>query len=182
MATNGLVVMTPTSIASTGGTASIGANGKVSFSGCYVLSLNGVFTSDYDNYMIQFFGYANQSTPAWDFRMRASGTDATGTNYTYQILQANGSTVSGSRTTTSSVGRMTQMTATQNTGDTAYIFGPYLAQPTATRSVSGFQFNGASIYDYACTHSLSTSYDGITFTQTSAYTFTGSLVVYGFNQ
>jgi hypothetical protein len=49
---DGLVSMTPSSIAHSGTSASINADGGVDFTAVTELSLNGVFTSDYDNYLI----------------------------------------------------------------------------------------------------------------------------------
>ena len=103
MSVNGLVVMTPTSIASTGtgNSSSIGANGKVTFSSCATLSLNGVFTSSYDNYMVVV---RNTSTAVNNMvvRLRVAGADATGSNYTRQTLFVNGTSVIGGRATETS--------------------------------------------------------------------------------
>ena len=51
-ATAGLTLLTPASIANTGGTASIGANGTVSFTSASAISLNDVFSATYTNYQI----------------------------------------------------------------------------------------------------------------------------------
>jgi len=184
---NGLVVMKPTSIASTGtgNSSSIGANGKVTFSSCATLSLNGVFTSSYDNYMISIRSVAG-SSGAYNFhsRLRASGSDATGSNYTHQALYASGNTFSAGRATQTWLRFGEIAGTTLYNGQTIYLFGPNLAQETAWRSVDANAEASAAIYDLAGNHSLTTQYDGITFAVDFATPVlaTGIVTVYGFNQ
>lgn len=185
MPINGLVVMTPTSIASTGtgNSSSINADGSVDFTDCVTLSLNGVFTSSYDNYhvVMRFFGGVSSSYVVY-YRLRASSSDATGNNYTYQTLTANGTTVSGARTSSTDYGYFTIIGYDARSGATLNVFGPNLAQPTATRSVGiGSASGGAVAWDVATTHSLSTSYDGMTLIADGAH-MSGLLTVFGFNQ
>jgi len=178
--TNGLVVMTPSSIAYSGTSASINADGSVVFSACTSLSLNGVFTGDYDNYMVTVRMKMTSSVPNLYMRLRASGTDASGSNYTRQYLTSNGTSTTGNRLTSQTEATV-GFTATAEGGTNFYVFGPYLAQPTATRSVGVSAYAGAYLQDDACTHSLSTSYDGLTLFP-SASNCTGLLTVFGFNQ
>lgn len=184
MSVNGLVVMTPTSIASTGtgNSSSIGANGKVTFSSCATLSLNGVFTSSYDNYMIVYQGVGTAAGNSLSYRLRASGTDATGSNYTDQYIFASSTTVSAARTSLVSAVAFLVNSTDVRSCTTLYVFGPNLAQPTAFRSVPmEGRSSTANFLDDAATHGVSTSYDGITFF-TSSNAVTGTLCVYGFNQ
>ena len=185
MSVNGLVVMTPTSIASTGtgNSSSIGANGKVTFSSCVTLSLNGVFTSSYDNYMVVIRNQHSASTLDMGFRLRDSTpADASGSNYTRQYLFADSTSVSAGRGSLVTAAVIGQTSSTQRSGTTAYVFGPYLAQPTAVRCVDGDGASGATILDYASTHSLSTSYVGFTILPLSSGSISGAVTVYGFNQ
>jgi len=176
---NGLHLITPTSTAKTGtgSTATINTNGSVTFSSCETLSLNGVFSADYDNYMI----VARHSTTAdyaWRIRFRASGTDnSTANSYVFQYLFGDSTSVSGARTTTN-YGQVSARGNTQRAGFVASIYGPNLAQPTAYRSVIADDYLSAAVTDYAGTHNQSTSYDGITFIA-SAGSFTGLVAVYG---
>ena len=182
MPINGLVVMTPTSIASTGtgNSSSIGANGEVTFSSCATLSLNGVFTSSYDNYMI-VMRHSNTDDWAVRFRLRASGTDnSTTSSYVSQYWFAASTSVSAERTTVN-YGTWGARGNTQRAGFTAYLFGPNLAQPTAWRSVMADDYQSAAVTDFAGTHNQSTSYDGVNLIA-SGGSFTGAVTVYGFNQ
>jgi len=185
MSVNGLVVMTPTSIASTGtgNSSSIGANGKVTFSSCTSLSLNGVFTSSYDNYMVNVRYRYVDGVDYLAYRLRVGGSDATGTNYTYQRLDVDNTTVVGARQTLT-IGLLGYGSTEQRSGLSIFMFGPNLAQPTAARSVSVSGYAGGYIYDVATTHSVSTAYDGFTLLDYAGLsrTKTGEVTVYGFNQ
>lgn len=171
----GMVLLEPTSIAYTGTSASIGANGSVEFTACTSLSLNGVFTADYDNYNVIFT--SPDTGGGMSLRYRSSGTDQTTSTYTHQNISANSTTLSLSRVTTSSV-QFTNIYATSLTiGVSAFIYGPYLAQPTAQRSTTIFALGNATIWDRASTESSSISFDG--FTLSSGLSCTGLVSVYG---
>ena len=186
MPINGLVVMTPTSIASTGtgNSSSIGANGKVTFSSCNTLSLNGVFTSSYDNYVVSIRAKTVSGWPYSYIRLRASGIDnATNNSYVSQLLRSQSTSVTGSRATTSATSDA--FVGVGESGASLYLFGPYLAQPTAMRSVtatSGSNLSSIEIYDNASTHNQSTAYDGFSIILESGLLMGGAITVYGFNQ
>jgi hypothetical protein len=173
--TNGLVVMTPTSVAYSGTSASINADGSVVFSACTSLSLNGVFTSDYDNYMVSL---RNTSTSNINMllRFRVSGADSS-SSYTYQRLYANNTSRGGGYNTSSSAFFSYTDAASEN-ALTAYFYGPHLVQPTALRTVT---VSSAYIEDYANTHGVSVSYDGFTLFLTYL-NFSGLITVFGLNQ
>lgn len=179
----GLVPVSPSSVAVAGGTATVSTLGVVEFTGATTsISLNGVFTSAYENYRILFrvdtasSGGSNANT-----RLRASGTDATGANYDRQavyVLSTNAPAVTASNGATSwGIGDHS------TTGNHAIldIFRPALATSTSvTYSASGF-VSGASIVNLGgLRHNLATAYDGITFTCSSG-TFTGKAQVFGYN-
>lgn len=183
MPINGLVVMTPTSIASTGtgNSSSINADGSVDFSSCATLQLNGVFTSSYDNYMIVMRTIGTNSNDSLSLRFATGGTTTSDSTYTQQYLSAISTTISGTRVSTQSQARVGNLGNVLRGGDTVYLFGPYLAQRTALRNTNVYDFSSAGLVDFACTHGTSTSYDGVWF-QVGAGTFTGLMTVFGFNQ
>lgn len=175
--TMGMVLLKPTSIAHSGTSASIGANGQVTFTAVTSLSLNGVFSADFDNYVVSLrFSVASNTNDV--VRLRASGSNATGSNYTFQYLYAESTSVVAARLSSVSywfAGNATPAIA-QN-GRTIYFYGPFLAQPTAMRTIPVDAANSALLYDVAGTHSLSSSYDG--FTLDWGVNTTGILQVYG---
>jgi hypothetical protein len=178
MSKNGLILLKPTSIAYTGTSATVSANGSVSFSAISSLSLNGVFSADYDNYMVVFRA-SNNSTTTVAARLRSAGTDnSTGSSYVREALRVLGSSLSGQRATGNYWDIFVVGYATQRVGAVGYLYGPYLSQPTAFRTVGAYDYLGASMYDSAGTHSQSDSYDGITLLP-NAGSFTGRVAVYG---
>lgn len=177
----GLKICVPTSINFSGTSASIRADGGVDFSAVTSLSLNGVFSLTYDNYMVKFSGSSGTALNV-NVRLRASGVDATGTSYARQSLIADGTTISASRSTGAGDIPLVRLNGnTLNSGVDIYAFGPHLSQPTATRSVAADPLSSARILDFAATHSLSSSYDGISFVPDAA-NMTGTVYVYGFTQ
>ena len=178
---SGMVLMRPTSIVSTGTSASatIGANGSVTFSACESLSLNGVFTTSYDNYMVVVRGNSSDDGGNLSVRLRTGSTDASGSNYTYQVLAASSTSVTGARATATYT-RLLLLDDSDKGGGTAYIYGPFLAQPTAFRGVSVGGGSATFMRDFSATHSLSTSYESMTIlNETSGQTLTGLISVYG---
>lgn len=78
----GMVQLVPTSVAVGSGTGSIDGNGTISFSGVSSISFNGVFTSSYKNYRLIYTGTSSvTSINDLFFRLRASGSDNTSSNY-----------------------------------------------------------------------------------------------------
>lgn len=172
-------LLTPTSISNTSGTASIGTNGVVTYTSVLDVSLNGVFSATYDNYLLVI----NVKSAAADFlncRWRAAGTDNTSTSsYVDQRIEINGTNEFGVRNTRNK-GQIIEMGPSTNPNAISlYVYGPFLTQPTAARSVSNSSAGmGYSIFDYAFTHNASASYDGVTlFADSNA--ITGTVAVYG---
>lgn len=180
----GMVLITPTSVdkTGTGSTATIGTNGSVEFSSCATLSLNGVFTADYDNYILNA-KLTTSSTLSMVLRgrLRSSGTDSTATtDYNSQIMSADGTSASTLRLTDGGYWTISMVgsSSSHRDGITAHIFGPYLSAPTAYTTVTASAASSARIYDCAGTHELSTSYDGITI-YIPNIELTGLVSVYG---
>lgn len=174
----GLKLIVPSSVAGSG--VSVSASGKVTFTAATDISVNGCFTSSYDNYIIVYHPKGSSSTTT-RIRMRASGSDATANNYVRQNLTASSTSVTAVRQTGQD-GLPIAGTHSEWNGYHVYLYGPYLAQPTAIRNVGVSASSGATIVEEAGTHSLSTSYDGFTFYVSGGPTLEGSLCVYGLSQ
>lgn len=177
---DGLISMTPTSIAYSGTSASINADGGVDFSAVTSLSLNGVFTSDIDNYLIVVEAACSGNDTIY-YRLRASGADnSTSSAYVTQVLYAGSTTVSGARDT-QNYGSLGYFSSTTRNGFSAAIYAPFIAQPTAVRSVGVSGYVSAYVDDRASTHNQSTAYDGITIYPGST-NITGSVHVLGYEE
>ncbi len=173
----GLVPIVPTSVTVGGGTATVGANGQVTFTSATTsLSLNGVFSSAYNNYRIVYRStYATDG--ALQARLRISGTD-TSTNYTRTWFFSN-----------------TTSLTVQNQSDTSFLFSisgctsrftsfdvlaPFLTNQTGVLGTTQERNNAGTlgIATYAHSQTASTSFDGITFLNDTAQT--GTVSVYGY--
>lgn len=176
MAIAGLQLITPSSVAGTG----VSLTGpKVSFSAAQSLSVNGVFDSTYDNYLI-VIGTDCSAQSGWSMRLRASGSDATSGDYAKQYFYADGTGVAGGRTTATTSWSITAFSNVWN-GLQIYVYAPGLAQASAFRSISAVSYNGAYIEDWVGTTNLTTAFDGFTI-YTTIQNVTGSLHVYGLSQ
>lgn len=173
-----LVAPTSVVVQGTGSSASVVGAGSVDFASATSLSLNGVFSAEYDNYMIVWRAVLASGNSWFTFRLRGTGTDAQGSNYTYQELNLDNTTINAARSSSQTSALLGYLPDAQRSGVTAYIYGPNLAQPTAGRVVSVSGQSNARILDHALTHSLSTAYDGFTLA-TGSSSATGIITVYG---
>jgi hypothetical protein len=79
----GLTQIVPTSVAVGSGSGSVDANGAVTFSAASSISINGCFSSTYDNYRIVFYNSVPTSSSQSRIRFRRSNADITSSNYLY---------------------------------------------------------------------------------------------------
>lgn len=181
MPTSAFKMITPTSIAYSGGYATTNTLGQITFSTVTTLSLNGVFTSTYDNYMIVWRNLGSSPVNG-NARMRASGTDnSTASSYVSQQVFVSGTSSTAARTTSTFWSPITHLDNGVLDGRTIFLFGPFLAQPTAFFTTTFDGGASGSLYYHAGTHNQSVSYDGITLYPNSG-SMTGTVGVYGCNQ
>jgi hypothetical protein len=174
---SGLQIVSPTSIANSGGSASA-SGGAVSFTSVSSVSLNGVFTSAYENYRIVMSILGSTASGAFA-RLRASGTDNTTSNYSYQFISGSTTTVSGAGAT--GVDYLEMASAiTQNGIHVFDFFAPQLA--TATQIIGAWQnFTSSApfVRQVAASHNVASAFDGLTVYPQSG-TMTGTLRIYGY--
>lgn len=154
---------------------------KTSFSAASSVTADGVFTSSYANYVI-LVSYTGSTGALTNLQLRASGTTATGSNYSYQSLQVNGSTVSGARVSNYSMFDAGSANGSDSSTSIITLFQPQVAAGTNIESsynYSAGNFATPILQEMKGSHSLATSYDGFAFTPGSG-TITGSYTVYGY--
>lgn len=176
----GLKLIVPTSVTATGSgsSASVSATGKVTFNTAATVSVNGCFSSSYDNYLV-VIRHVGSGILGLNIRMRVGGADnSTANSYVGQQIYADSTTVAGVRNTTTFAQGFGHSDSTARGGCHWYFYGPHLTQPTAGRSVVVSGYSSAYIQDVAFTHNQSTSYDGFT-VLTSTGTISGALTIYG---
>lgn len=167
--------MPPTSIANSGGSASTTGN-TTTFTGVSSVSLNGVFTTNYDTYRVLVECTATAGGALLYARLRASGTDAA-TNYNIQRLYVNTTSVAGTYAGGSTSGGIGALLTTVN----AYsvdMHSPFLATSTTMSSVGGYS-QGVEIF--TTVHTTAYSYTGLTILPSSG-SITGRVSVYGYKK
>lgn len=148
------------------------------FSAVSSVSLNDVFTATYDNYLLIYFADVATGNSNLNLRLRVGGVDASGSNYTRQILSADGSGVSASKNTTT-FHRVGDLDGGSIAAGTTNIFRPAIAAKTAFNSYADGAYGSANLNLITGSHSLATAYDGFTLLP-SASTITGTLRIYGY--
>lgn len=180
----GLAPATPTSIANSGGSASLTAN-TVTFTTVNSVSLNGCFTSTYSDYLLRMAITAVSGTNMAIYaRLRASGTDSTG-SYRQETIEHYGGTVGAGQNWASNGG--TQWTLAQSTttnatytGASFDILSPQKAAYTVAFGAAGWwNSSGVSIgHVHRSWHGVASAYDGITIIASTG-TISGTVAVYG---
>ncbi len=176
VAAGSLVQIVPTSVSAG---ATITSTGAVNFTAQSSISLNGCFTSTYDNYLVNCDFTASASVNIL-LRLRLNGTDSSA-SYQRQLLTADTTTVSAAKAIDGSEVLFTPANTSRNSFKMD-LFGPALARPTTGQSIASENANvGASIAFrlVAFGHNVSTAYDGLTI-YPSTGNITGTLRVYGY--
>lgn len=179
----GMKMVVPTSVAVGSGTGSVDTNGAVTFSAASSVSLNGCFSSTYDNYRILLNITSASASAILTMKMRASGTDTSGTSYRSQLIKATTTSVSGAANVSGTDDwyvATTQSAFSEATFFSMDILSPNLAAYTKFHNQGGYydsSTNPALEYNYGFL-SNSTQYDG--FSIISSGTITGTIRVYGY--
>lgn len=179
---SGLNLVSPTSIANTGGTAST-SNGTTTFSGVSSLSLNGIFTSTYANYRIILRTVLAASAGNLNARLRASGSDNTSSVYQGIIFYAAANNTYGNQNSDYNINVWYAGNVDTFPAQYAYdITSPQQTAVTMMTSHAAGSRSGASglaMYTGAFRFDATTSFDGITF-YPSTSNMTGNIRVYGY--
>jgi hypothetical protein len=154
----------------------------VTFSGVNSQSFNNVFSATYNNYRVMLNLETVVSYNSITARLRSAGSDVSGANYSYYGLYVD---QGGGPTRDASVNQTSFSVADANSAGGFAIIdiaNPFLAEQTflnstrnnATSANTSFQF-----FLLGGCHSLTNSYDGITFLFASSQS--GTITVYGYN-
>jgi hypothetical protein len=148
------------------------------FTSAASISLNNVFTSEYDNYKITF--NVNSTTAAginYGLRLRAGGTDNSASNYrfgSYFVGAEVNQAASGNNNTTNTYWTLGNLSTAGATAEVT-LHRPFLTQRTAISSVGSGNF----LWVLGGQSTVTTSYDGFTILIDGAGNMTGNLSVYG---
>ena len=175
---SGLNIVTPTSIANSGGSASA-SGAAVTFTGVSSVSLNGIFSATYDNYRIMV-KFAHSSSSNLTARLRTSSDD-TATNYADQLFYGSGTAVAANRISGQSFWRFGYCPSSEYSVSSVDIFSPNIAEATRYTSTST-TLSGASVESsiFGGMNSQTTQNTGLTLLP-GAGVLTGKIRVYGYN-
>ena len=178
----GLTLITPTTIANTSGTASIGTNGTVSFSAVSNVSLNDVFSSTYDNYRIVIETTAS-SGGYLNFKLRASNSDNSAAEYGWGMnMITNGGSQFSLAGINATTGWSILRPSTGRNSCSFDIYSPNIARATMYTGTQSYN-DGATVGIAGAiggNHSVNTAFTG--FTLLSGATITGTVSVYCYNK
>lgn len=177
IAGGGLVLVSPTSIANSGGSAS-SSNGTTTFSGVSSISLNGVFSATYQNYRI-IVNVAPSGVGTFQMRFRSSGSDNTSTNYKSNGIYSvwNTSTVNVTNYDSQSYWALHYFSGTTRQGRAIEVLAPFLSTEKTFSSLGANTDAGSTYSGY---FSATNSFDGFTLLPPAGVTITGTVRVYGY--
>jgi hypothetical protein len=153
-----------------------------SFSAVASQSVNNVFSSTYNNYLIVLECNAASGNYV-NFRLRVGGVDASGANYSWGFSLINNAGTAFSLAGTGATSANVLRASTTGRSMTAFtIVNPALAQETVLSGTLSYNDGGtvAIAGTNGGIHAVSTAYDG--FTLIHATSITGSVSVYGYNK
>lgn len=157
--------------------------GSADFTTSSAVNINDCFSATYLNYFIAINLTASSATDAeLLFRMRASGTDDTSSNYTRQRIFQRSTTIGGTTNTATSMELSSiSTTYTPRTYCDLYLNDPFIAKPTTMVSnANGWNSSNENTqFRISGVHNVSTSYDGITIYPSSG-NITGKIRIYGY--
>ena len=148
-----------------------------SFSSVTAVSRNSVFSATYQNYVLVVEGLIVEGNDNLRLRLRASGTDATASNYSYAVMyvssSAFGSGYDGGAGSWEAGGFGTETSVV-----TITLSDPFATSKTAYTTLSGAINTSRSINLTGGGHNLATSYDGFTLSA-NGNNLTGTVRTYG---
>jgi hypothetical protein len=173
----GLTLITPTSTANSGGTVST-SGGVVTATTVNSVSLNGVFSATYVNYLIVYNEFTSSTNSVTYMRLRASGTDnTTASSYLMggtRVAFTGGAPAGYSDTATAWTINVNQG-STYLTGQSLFLASPNVAVNTTFTSL----YIGRDNAGYTGgVHNQNSSYDGFTILPDTG-TISGIFRVYG---
>jgi microcystin-dependent protein len=169
----------PSSVVVGSGSASVAADGTITFTGASSVSLNGVFDGlGGDMYRITIENRDSSASNSLSVRLRASGTDNSSAIYDSQLTFGNGSTTSSGRYIGQTSYPLGSGSRDRN-GATLDVLSPARAQETLVKSdtwQSNNDGNGSLLSIRGGFASVGTVFDGITLLGTAS-NFTGTMKV-----
>lgn len=176
-----MALLRPTAavVTGAGSSATIGANGSVTFSAATTIRLDGIFTSQFDSYQVIIKGVNSTGTQGLATFFSSGGTVDTSATYNSTVHNAFQSNAGFTGITDGTGFFFGYFNANRVNAYVMYVFGPALAQNTTFVNHGVTAQNNADFYDSGGAHLKALSYDGLRIGVGSG-TFGGTLQVFGF--
>lgn len=190
-AVGGLRPVIPTSVTVTGAgsSASVSATGEITMSTAESVSINGAFTSAYNNYRVVWNVDSSNPSIEVDLRVRAAGTDNTSANYLWGrdgiVINSGGQADDSAGNALVTIMRLCPISGLytssvvfdvcmpQNASYNTVVLGQGIYVDTVATNAAAFNFFGIT--------SVTTSYDGFTLIASSG-NMTGLMKIYGYSK
>ena len=153
---------------------------STTFSNVASHSVNNCFSATYLNYYIVYEAVSTTGSQL-GLQLRVGGVTATATDYQFATVSFNSNSSTGSfgdRTTSSPYMNLGEVTSSNKSNGFATIFNPFGAEVTRMLQSSVIFNTNAFTKMSGNTHSLATSYDGLTLLSNTG-NITGYIRVYG---
>lgn len=180
----GLSPIVPSSVTVGSGSASISADGTVTFTSCNYFDLSNVFSSIYANYKVIFETVNVTAGDTLLAYVLLNNGSANGSNFTYQRIYAQNTTVGTALTSGQTAGGIGVITGLDCSAE-LNIFRPNKSQYTSSQSQCIFVRNESGVMKpfiemFYSTLADTTQYNGVRFYD-PAGSISGKLKVYGYN-
>ena len=181
----GLAKIVPTSVAVGSGSGSVDSNGAVTFSGVSSITLNGCFSSTYENYkiIVNITGVSTQMDIL--MRLSVSGTDNSSAVYSrggvYNYINSTPTALASVGDTKWQLGFVNSGTGSKN-AFSIDVYRPNIVAET-TASALGVWNNNVTFAGFFCgyLHDSATSFNGFTVYPNTGTISSGTIRVYGYN-
>lgn len=180
---DGTIIINPTSISYAGFSAYIANNGSVVFDTVGEISLFGIFSADYDDYIISMTARTvSTASVTLRYNFLTNTNNATPSqainSYNRQWLYGNGTSVTAARASSQAFGELGSIDTANSSWD-INVYRPFVSNlQTMTRSVSAESVFNATLTDVACVHTSPQTHTGMVIYPGSSQ-MTGSITVTG---
>jgi hypothetical protein len=175
----GVTAIIPTSVAGT--TVTVSATGVVSFTAATSVSINGCFTTEFDNYEIALNVTSIATAANLELRLRVAGTDLSTSTYLYGGTSNNGAGAStGSNGTTAGFYLTRNPVGAVSGAGKVIVFSPMLA--AAKRIISTMATANATYVTgdtVGGTQASTSLHDGLSIINDGGFAMAGSVTVRG---
>lgn len=174
-------------VGAVGSTPQLGGPGlahirSVTFSAAATVSVDGCFNQLFDNYRLVVSVASSAGAQNLLLRFRVAGVDNSTAVYGNANLEADSTSVTGSRLTNQNNTRLCYMRDTDTCQVSADILSPALASNTGALAISLESVGAMSAQIQTLSHVSSTSFDGFTIYPATSGTITGTLSIYGYRK